>query len=85
MPFRTWAMGPAVLRPYSRSQEEEPAGRIAAGWLLAYVTRMGPLYRRMLRDQFGFAREVDALLGANGAAGRPGCPRQRSGWLEMSP
>lgn len=64
MPFRTWAMGPAVLRPYSRS----PKRRSRAGdrgWVAARVRHThGPLYRRMLRDQFGFAREVDALLGA---------------------
>ena len=31
---------------------------------------MGPLYPRMLRDHFGFGREADALLEANGD-GRP--------------
>ena len=35
---------------------------------------MGPLYPRMLRDQFGFAREVDALLDANGNGGPPRLP-----------
>ena len=59
----------------SRSaQDDETARQIAAGWLLAYLTRMGPIYPRMLRDQFGFAREVDILLEANGSAGPPRLP-----------
>ena len=35
---------------------------------------MGPLYPRMLRDHFGYAREVDALLEANGSGDRPRLP-----------
>jgi hypothetical protein len=35
---------------------------------------MGPLYPRMLRDHFGFAREIDALLDANGGSGPPRLP-----------
>ena len=35
---------------------------------------MGPLYPRTLRDHFGYAREVDALLEANGAGGPPRLP-----------
>jgi hypothetical protein len=35
---------------------------------------MGPLYPRMLRDHFGFAHEVDALLDANGSGGPPRLP-----------
>ena len=56
--------------PLAIAEDEQTASQIAAGWLLAYLTRMGPLYPRMLRDHFGFAREVDALLDANGS-GRP--------------
>jgi alkanesulfonate monooxygenase SsuD/methylene tetrahydromethanopterin reductase-like flavin-dependent oxidoreductase (luciferase family) len=62
--------GVATSVPLAIAGDEETARQIAAGWLLAYLTRMGPLYPRMLRDQFGFAREVDALLDAN-ASGRP--------------
>ncbi|HEY1276877.1 MAG TPA: LLM class flavin-dependent oxidoreductase [Thermoleophilaceae bacterium] len=58
--------------PLALAEDEETARRIAAGWLLAYLTRMGPLYPRTLRDGFGFAREVDALLEAN--AGGDGLP-----------
>jgi alkanesulfonate monooxygenase SsuD/methylene tetrahydromethanopterin reductase-like flavin-dependent oxidoreductase (luciferase family) len=57
--------------PLAIGPDEETAGQIAAGWLLAYLTRMGPLYPRMLRNHFGFAREVDALL----EAGDGGVPR----------
>ena len=52
--------------PLALGEDEETARQIASGWLLAYLTRMGPLYPRMLRDRFGYAREVDALLDANG-------------------
>ena len=60
--------------PLAIGEDEEAAGRIAAGWLLAYLTRMGPIYPRMLRDEFGFAAEVDALLEANAAGGPPQLP-----------
>jgi alkanesulfonate monooxygenase SsuD/methylene tetrahydromethanopterin reductase-like flavin-dependent oxidoreductase (luciferase family) len=62
--------------PLAIAGDEETARQIAAGWLLAYLTRMGPLYPRMLRDQFGFAREVDALLDANAGGGRPRLPAE---------
>jgi alkanesulfonate monooxygenase SsuD/methylene tetrahydromethanopterin reductase-like flavin-dependent oxidoreductase (luciferase family) len=60
--------------PLAIAEDEGTARQIAAGWLLAYLTRMGPLYPRMLRDQFGFAREVDALLDANSGGGAPRLP-----------
>ena len=65
--------------PLAIAENEETARMIAAGWLLAYLTRMGPLYPRMLRDQFGFAREVDALLEANADGGLPTLPPSPSG------
>jgi alkanesulfonate monooxygenase SsuD/methylene tetrahydromethanopterin reductase-like flavin-dependent oxidoreductase (luciferase family) len=71
---RPSATGVTVSVPLAIAQDEETARQIAAGWLLAYLTRMGPLYPRMLRDQFGFAREVDALLDANGSGGAPRLP-----------
>ena len=55
--------------PLALGEDEETARQIAAGWLLAYLTRMGPLYPRMLRDHFGYAAEVDALLDANAGNG----------------
>jgi alkanesulfonate monooxygenase SsuD/methylene tetrahydromethanopterin reductase-like flavin-dependent oxidoreductase (luciferase family) len=60
--------------PLAIGEDEETARRIAAGWLLAYVTRMGPLYPRMLRERFEFADQVDALLGANDDGGPPQLP-----------
>src|SRR4051812_48460523 len=70
---------PAVTRltasvPLAIGEDEVAARQLAAGWLLAYLTRMGPLYPRMLRDHFGFADEVDALLGANEGGGPPQLP-----------
>ena len=67
---RSTATGVAASVPLAIAQNEETARQIAAGWLLAYLTRMGPLYPRMLRDYFGFAREVDAILEAN-VSGQP--------------
>jgi alkanesulfonate monooxygenase SsuD/methylene tetrahydromethanopterin reductase-like flavin-dependent oxidoreductase (luciferase family) len=71
---RPGATGVTVSVPLAIAEDEETARQIAAGWLLAYLTRMGPLYPRLLRDQFGFAHEVDALLDANGSGGAPRLP-----------
>ena len=56
------AVSPSV--PLAIAEDEQAARRIAASWLLAYLTRMGPLYPRTLRDQFGFgARDRRAVGG----------------------
>ena len=68
------ATGVAASVPLAIAQDEETARQIAAGWLLAYLTRMGPLYPRMLRDHFGFAHEIEALLEANADGGLPRLP-----------
>jgi alkanesulfonate monooxygenase SsuD/methylene tetrahydromethanopterin reductase-like flavin-dependent oxidoreductase (luciferase family) len=68
------ATGVAASVPLAIAEDEETARQIAAGWLLAYLTRMGPLYPRMLRDQFEYAHEVDALLAANSSGGPPRLP-----------
>jgi alkanesulfonate monooxygenase SsuD/methylene tetrahydromethanopterin reductase-like flavin-dependent oxidoreductase (luciferase family) len=60
--------------PLAVGPDEETARGMAAGWLVAYLTLMGPLYARMLRDRFGFVEEVDALLEANAGGGRPQLP-----------
>jgi alkanesulfonate monooxygenase SsuD/methylene tetrahydromethanopterin reductase-like flavin-dependent oxidoreductase (luciferase family) len=54
---------PAV--PLAVGPDEASAQRVAARWLTVYCTQMGPIYPRMLRDRFGYAAEVDALLAAN--------------------
>jgi alkanesulfonate monooxygenase SsuD/methylene tetrahydromethanopterin reductase-like flavin-dependent oxidoreductase (luciferase family) len=66
------AVTPSV--PLAIGENEEAARTIAAGWLLVYLIRMGPLYPRMLRERFGFAVEVDALLAANQDGGLPQLP-----------
>jgi len=71
---RPTATAVAASVPLAIAEDEETARQIAAGWLLAYLTRMGPLYPRMLRDQFGFAREVDSLLDSNRNGGPPRLP-----------
>jgi alkanesulfonate monooxygenase SsuD/methylene tetrahydromethanopterin reductase-like flavin-dependent oxidoreductase (luciferase family) len=60
--------------PLAIGGDESTARRIAAGWLLTYLMRMGPLYPRMLRDRLGFASEVEALLDANANGGPPRLP-----------
>jgi alkanesulfonate monooxygenase SsuD/methylene tetrahydromethanopterin reductase-like flavin-dependent oxidoreductase (luciferase family) len=66
--------GVAASVPLAIAEDEETARLIAAGWLLAYVTRMGPIYPRMLRDEFGYADAVDSLLEANADGGLPQLP-----------
>jgi alkanesulfonate monooxygenase SsuD/methylene tetrahydromethanopterin reductase-like flavin-dependent oxidoreductase (luciferase family) len=71
--------GVTVSVPLAIAQADEATRQIAAGWLLAYLTRMGPLYPRMLRDHFGFAAQVDALLDANADGGPPRLPAAAEG------
>jgi alkanesulfonate monooxygenase SsuD/methylene tetrahydromethanopterin reductase-like flavin-dependent oxidoreductase (luciferase family) len=60
--------------PLAIAADEATARQVAAAWLIAYVTRMGPIYPRTLRDRFGFADAVDALLEANADGGMPQLP-----------
>jgi alkanesulfonate monooxygenase SsuD/methylene tetrahydromethanopterin reductase-like flavin-dependent oxidoreductase (luciferase family) len=60
--------------PLAIAADEDTARQMAATWLLAYLTRMGPIYPRLLRDRFGFAAEVDAVLEANAGDGLPELP-----------
>jgi alkanesulfonate monooxygenase SsuD/methylene tetrahydromethanopterin reductase-like flavin-dependent oxidoreductase (luciferase family) len=69
---RPTRVAPSV--PLALGADAATAHQIAAAWLLAYMTRMGPLYPRLLRDRFGFAAEVDALLQANRDGGPPRLP-----------
>jgi alkanesulfonate monooxygenase SsuD/methylene tetrahydromethanopterin reductase-like flavin-dependent oxidoreductase (luciferase family) len=64
----------AASVPLAIAEDEQTSRQIAAGWLLAYLTRMGPLYPRMLSERFGFAHEVEALLAANANGGPPRLP-----------
>ena len=54
----------AVGVPVALGHSEAEARRMAAWWLTTYLTRMGPLYPRLLGHRFGMTRAVDALLEA---------------------
>ena len=60
--------------PVALGPDEESARRMAAWWLSTYVTRMGPLYPRMLGERFGMSAAVDALVEAGQADGPPELP-----------
>src|SRR4051794_16493975 len=62
--------------PLAVGEDEETARVTAAAWLVAYCTRMGPIYPPMPRDTFGLAAEVDALLEANADGGQPRLPAE---------
>jgi alkanesulfonate monooxygenase SsuD/methylene tetrahydromethanopterin reductase-like flavin-dependent oxidoreductase (luciferase family) len=66
------AVGATV--PLAIGEDEATSRVIAASWLLAYLTRMGPIYPKLLRERFGFATEVDALLAADQYGGMPELP-----------
>ena len=62
---------PAALGP-----TEHDARRLAAWWLTTYLTRMGPLYPRLLAHRFGFAAGVEAMLDAALADRHPDLPAE---------
>jgi alkanesulfonate monooxygenase SsuD/methylene tetrahydromethanopterin reductase-like flavin-dependent oxidoreductase (luciferase family) len=63
-PTRTSVGVPVALGP-----DEASARQLAGWWLSTYLTRMGPLYPRMLGDRFGMSAAVKAVLdAANGNA-----------------
>jgi len=49
--------------PVALGRDETSARRLAAWWLSTYLTRMGPLYPRMLGQRFGMSAAVDAIVG----------------------
>jgi len=57
--------------PVALAKDEDGARALAAFWLKAYLTRMGPLYPRMLAGRFGMSAGVDAIVAADDAAGLP--------------
>ena len=63
---------PAV--PLATGRDRAAAEAVAARWLTVYCTQMGPIYPRMLRERFGYAAEVDALLAANADRDEPVLP-----------
>lgn len=60
--------------PLAAGPDPAAAERLAARWLTVYCTKMGPIYPRMLRERFGYADEVDALLTANADGNDPVLP-----------
>ena len=64
-----FAAVPAALAP-----RESDARRLAAWWLSAYTTQMGPLYPRMLGERFGMAAGVEAVIEAARAGRDPELP-----------
>ena len=52
--------------PVALAPDEAGARRLAAWWLWTYVTRMGPLYPRMLAERFGMGAAVAALTADGG-------------------
>ncbi|HEY6759112.1 MAG TPA: LLM class flavin-dependent oxidoreductase [Baekduia sp.] len=60
--------------PVALGPDEESARRLAAWWLSTYATRMGPLYPRLLKERFGMAAGVDAVIDAAANGREPELP-----------
>ena len=50
--------------PVALGPDEASARRLAAWWLSTYLTRMGPMYPRMLGERFGMSAPVNAMVEA---------------------
>jgi alkanesulfonate monooxygenase SsuD/methylene tetrahydromethanopterin reductase-like flavin-dependent oxidoreductase (luciferase family) len=55
----------SVALPVALAPGRAAARELAAGWLSTYVTRMGPLYPRMLGERFGMRAAVEGMAGAH--------------------
>jgi alkanesulfonate monooxygenase SsuD/methylene tetrahydromethanopterin reductase-like flavin-dependent oxidoreductase (luciferase family) len=60
--------------PVALGADEASARRLAAWWLSTYLTRMGPLYPRMLGERFGMGAAVSAVLEAADGNAAPELP-----------
>lgn len=60
--------------PVALGPDEASARRRAAWWLSTYLTRMGPLYPRMLGQRFGMSAAVNAIVDAADGNARPELP-----------
>jgi alkanesulfonate monooxygenase SsuD/methylene tetrahydromethanopterin reductase-like flavin-dependent oxidoreductase (luciferase family) len=60
--------------PVALGPDEASARRLAAWWLSTYLTRMGPLYPRMLGERFGMSAAVNAMLDAADGNASPDLP-----------
>lgn len=55
----------SVALPVALAPGRAAARELAAWWLSTYVTRMGPLYPRMLGERFGMRAAVEGMAGAH--------------------
>jgi alkanesulfonate monooxygenase SsuD/methylene tetrahydromethanopterin reductase-like flavin-dependent oxidoreductase (luciferase family) len=60
--------------PVALGSNEAGARQLAAWWLSTYLTRMGPLYPRMLGERFGMSASVNAMLDAADGNTSPDLP-----------
>jgi alkanesulfonate monooxygenase SsuD/methylene tetrahydromethanopterin reductase-like flavin-dependent oxidoreductase (luciferase family) len=60
--------------PVALGSDEASARQLAAWWLSTYLTRMGPLYPRMLGERFGMSAAVHAVLDAADGNAPPELP-----------
>ena len=60
--------------PVALGPDEASARRLAAWWLSTYLTRMGPLYPRMLGERFGMSAAVKAVVEAADGKAQPELP-----------
>ena len=60
--------------PVALGPDEASARRLAAWWLSTYLTRMGPLYPRMLGERFGMSAAVKAVVEAADPKAQPELP-----------
>ena len=60
--------------PVALGSDEASARELAAWWLSTYLTRMGPLYPRMLGERFGMRAAVKAMLDAAAGNAPPELP-----------
>jgi alkanesulfonate monooxygenase SsuD/methylene tetrahydromethanopterin reductase-like flavin-dependent oxidoreductase (luciferase family) len=60
--------------PVALGADEASARRLAAWWLSTYLTRMGPLYPRMLGERLGMGGAVSAMLEAADGNASPELP-----------
>lgn len=72
----------AASVPLAIGPDEETASQIAAGWLLAYLTRMGPLYPRMLAIDSDSEQRSTPCSPPTRAGERRAYRRRRSAWPE---
>jgi alkanesulfonate monooxygenase SsuD/methylene tetrahydromethanopterin reductase-like flavin-dependent oxidoreductase (luciferase family) len=60
--------------PVALGSDEASARQLAAWWLSTYLTRMGPLYPRMLGERFGMSAAVKAMVDAAAGNAPPDLP-----------